>query len=95
MKSLQAMHVYPLCTVEHVRFRRYSKALQPSFTMISRNAFKKDILRVFDFEKGKIMKSLGSVQSKVAITIDLRTAQNLKHGFIAITAYWIDSSWKL
>jgi len=53
--------------------------------MISRNTLRKDILKVFDFEKGKTMKLLGSVQSKVAITIDMWTAQNQKRDFIAIT----------
>jgi len=61
------MHEYPLCMVRHVGFRRHSKALQPSFTMISRNTLRKDILKVFDFEKGKTMKLLASVQSKITI----------------------------
>ena len=63
--------------------------------MISRNTLTKDILKVFDFEKGKTMKMLASVQSKIAITTDMWTAQNQKRGFIAITAHWIDGSWKL
>ena len=89
------MHEYCLSMVEHVGFRRYSKALQPSFTMISRNTLRKDILKVVDFEKGKTMKLLDSLQSKVAITTDMWTVQNQKRSFIAITTHWIDSSWKL
>ena len=73
--------------VEHIGFRRYSKALQPSFTMISSNTLRKDILKVFDFEKGKTMKMLASVESKIAITTDMWTAQNKKRGFIAITTH--------
>ena len=38
--NMVIMHEHPL-----------SKALQPSFTMISRNTLRKDILKVFDFEK--------------------------------------------
>ena len=67
--------------VEHIGFRKYSKGLQPSFTMISRKTLRKDILKVFDFEKGKTMKMLASVQSKIAITADMWTAQNQKCGF--------------
>jgi len=89
------MHEHPLSMVECIGFRRYSKALRPSFTMISRNTLRKDILKVFNFEKGKTTKMLASVQSKITITTDMWTAQNKKRDFIAIMAHWIDGSWKL
>ena len=63
--------------------------------MISRNTLGKDIFKVFDFKKGKTLKMLASIQSKIAFTMDMWIAQNQKRGFIAITAHWIDGSWKL
>ena len=87
--NMVVMHEYPLSIVDHIGFRRYSKALNPTFKMISRNTLKRDIIKVFEHEKGKTMRLLGSIKSKVAITTDMWTSQNQKRGFIAITAHWI------
>lgn len=93
--NMVILHEYHLSIVEHYGFRKYSKTLQPSFNMISRNTLKSDILKVYEFEKSRTMKVLGSIQSKVAITTDMWTAQNQKRGFMAITGHWIDSAWTL
>jgi len=93
--NMVIMHEYPLAMVDHLGFRRYSKALNPTFKMISRNTLKKDIIKIFEYEKSKTMKLLGSIKSKVAITMDMWTSQNQKRGFIAITAHWVDNSWTL
>ena len=93
--NMVVMHEYPLAIVDHIGFRRYSEALNPTFKMISRNTLKKDIIKIFEYEKCKTMKLLGSTKSKVAITTDMWTSQNQKRGFIAITAHWIDNSWAL
>ena len=47
--------------------------------MISRKTLRKDILKVFDFQKGKTMKFLPSVQNKIAIITNMWTAQNKKN----------------
>ena len=93
--NMVIMHEYPLGRVDHLGFRRYSKALNPTFKMISRNTLKKDIIKIFEYEKSKTMKLLGSIKSKVAITTDMWTAQNQKRGFMVITAHWVDNSWAL
>ncbi|KAG8379185.1 hypothetical protein BUALT_Bualt07G0062000 [Buddleja alternifolia] len=89
------LHDYPLSIVEHVGFRRYSASLQPSFTMISRNTLKNDIFSIYNDEKIKFYKSLDELKCRVAITTDMWTASNNKKGFMAITAHFIDDSWRL
>ncbi|KAG8382701.1 hypothetical protein BUALT_Bualt05G0104800 [Buddleja alternifolia] len=89
------LHDYPLSIVEHVGFRRYSASLQPAFTMISRNTLKNDIFSIYNDEKVKFYKSLDKVKCRVAITTDMWTASNNKKGFMAITAHFIDDSWRL
>ncbi|KAL6137775.1 hypothetical protein ACLB2K_063064 [Fragaria x ananassa] len=51
------MHEYPLSMVEHLGFKRYSKALQPSFKVPSRNTIKKEIMKIYEFKKEKTMKT--------------------------------------
>ena len=52
------MHEYPLSIVEHVAFRKFCSGLQPLFKMVSRNTEKSDILKIYKFEKSKIMNLL-------------------------------------
>ncbi|KAG8368272.1 hypothetical protein BUALT_Bualt15G0028000 [Buddleja alternifolia] len=89
------LHDYPLSIVEHVGFRRYSASLQPSFTMISRNTLKNDIFSIYNDEKVKFYKLLEKLKCRVAITTDMWTTSNNKKGFMAITAHFIDDSWRL
>ncbi|KAG8374949.1 hypothetical protein BUALT_Bualt10G0048700 [Buddleja alternifolia] len=89
------LHDYPLSIVEHVGFRRYSASLQPSFTMISRNTLKNDIFSIYNDEKIKFYKSLDKLKCRVAITTDMWTASNNKKDLMAITAHFIDDSWRL
>ena len=89
------MYDYSLSMIEYIGFIRYSKTLQPFCPMILRNTVRKGILQLCDFEISETMKLLASVQSKIDITTYMWTAHNKKHCFIAITAHWIDSSWKL
>ncbi|GAB2269933.1 hypothetical protein Dimus_038811 [Dionaea muscipula] len=89
------MHEYPLSIVDHVGFRRYSSALQPSFRLVSRNTIKDDILKLYESEKAKTMKLLKANRSRVAITTDMWTATNQQRGFMVITTHFIDDSWQL
>ncbi|XP_019459792.1 PREDICTED: zinc finger BED domain-containing protein RICESLEEPER 3-like [Lupinus angustifolius] len=45
------MHDYPLSIVDTVGFRRYSTYLQPLFQVPSRNTIKKEIFKVYGFER--------------------------------------------
>ncbi|KAF1869298.1 hypothetical protein Lal_00018390 [Lupinus albus] len=89
------MHDYPLSIVDHIGFRRYSAALQPLFQVPSRNTIKKEIFKVYDFERECAMKMLDSHEGRVAITSDMWTSSNQKMGYMAVTAHYIDCSWTL
>ncbi|KAL8478241.1 hypothetical protein ACS0TY_030221 [Phlomoides rotata] len=95
MASMIILHEYPLNMVEHFGFRRFVASLQPLCKVVSRNTVKSDIMKIYDFEKDKIMKVFDKKSSKFAITTDMWTANNQKKGYMAITAHFIDESWKL
>ena len=88
------LHEYPLSMVEHLGFRRFMKSVQPLFTVVSRNTIKNDILKIYDYERSKTMQLLERNDSRIAITTDMWTS-NQKKGFMAVTAHFIDESWKL
>ncbi|KAJ1386816.1 Ribonuclease H-like superfamily [Sesbania bispinosa] len=89
------MHDYPLSIVEHIGFRRYSTALQPMFQVPCRNTIKKEIIKIYEFEKSVVSKMLDTNDGRVAITSDMWTASNQKKGYMAATAHYIDGSWTL
>ncbi|KAG6480334.1 hypothetical protein ZIOFF_063834 [Zingiber officinale] len=95
LANMIILHEYPLSMVDHVGFRRYSYALQPIFKVVSRNTIKTDIMKIFEYERNKIMKLLDSNASRIALTTDMWTTSNQKRGFMAITSHFIDVSWKL
>lgn len=89
------LHEYPLSIVDHVGFRRYSRAIQPLFSVPSRNTIKNDIMKIYEVEKEKTSMLLHNNISRVAITTDLWTCSNQKRGFMVVTSHFIDSSWNL
>src|ERR1044072_7481538 len=89
------MHDYPLSIVDHIGFRRILTSLQPLFRTPSRNTIKKEILKVYDFERECAMKMLERHDGRVAITSDMWTSGNQKRGYMAVTAHYIDGSWTL
>ena len=95
LANMIILHEYPLSMVEHIGFRRFLSSVQPLFKVVSRNTIKNDILMIYDYEKSKTMSLLESNESRIAITTDMWTCNNQKKGFMAITAHFIDESWKL
>ncbi|KAH6825306.1 hypothetical protein C2S53_007030 [Perilla frutescens var. hirtella] len=89
------MHQYPLWMVEHKWFKVFLSSLQPLFKLISRNTLRADIMKIFVEEKKNIMSVLENYKSRIAITSDMWTSGNQKKGYMAITAHFIDNSWKL
>jgi len=89
------MHEYPLSIVDHAYFRRFLSSLQPLFQVPCRNTIKKEIFKVYEFERSITTKLLDSLQSRVAITSDMWTSGNQKKGYMAVTAHYIDGSWNL
>ena len=89
------LHEYPIMMVEHIGFRRYSKALQPLFKIVSRNTIKSDIMKLYQSEKSKQMKLLAKNKSRIAITTDMWTSSNQNKGYMSVTAHYIDDKWTL
>jgi hypothetical protein len=46
-------------------------------------------------ENKNALSYMAGTKSRVAITTDLRTSDNQKRGYMAITAHFIDDSWAL
>ncbi|XP_056690719.1 zinc finger BED domain-containing protein DAYSLEEPER-like [Spinacia oleracea] len=95
LAEMIVLHEYPLSIVEHYGFRKYSKTLQLGFKVPCRNTTKNDILQRYKVEKEKIIACLRKVKGRVAMTTDMWTANHQKKGYMAVTAHFIDSSWKL
>jgi hypothetical protein len=72
------MHYYPLSIVDHVGLRRFFVALQPLFKVSTRNTIKKEVLKVYEFEKECAMMMLDSHEGRVAITTNMWTSSNQK-----------------
>ena len=51
LASMVVLHEYPLSMVDHIGFRKFSNTLQPLFKMVSRNALKNDIFKIYESEK--------------------------------------------
>ena len=88
------LHEYPLSIVDHAGFRDFASSLQPLFKMVSRNTIKDDIMKIYEFEKGKMSSYLEKLETRMAITTDMWTS-NKKKGYMAITVHYIDESWLL
>lgn len=89
------IHEYPLSMVEHGEFRKFCHGLQPAFKMISRATLKRDIFKIYDVEKLKIMRYMERIKGRISFTTDMWTSSNKKRGFMVITAHFINDNWKL
>ncbi|CAL1384874.1 unnamed protein product [Linum trigynum] len=89
------VHEYPLSIVEHLGFKRFCCSLQPQFTVPCRNTVKKDILSLYGVERSNYQKVIDGNLGRIAVTTDLWTAPNQKRGYMAVTAHFIDNTWKL
>ncbi|XP_022865255.1 zinc finger BED domain-containing protein RICESLEEPER 2-like [Olea europaea var. sylvestris] len=94
LANMIILHEYPLSMVEHTGFRKFCNTIQPLFKVVSRNTIKADILKIYDYERTKVMGLLERTNSRIAVTTDMWTS-NQKKGFMAITAHYIDDSWRL
>jgi hypothetical protein len=57
-KVIHYFYDYPLSIVDHISLRRVFVAFQPLFKVPARNTIKKEVLKVYDFEKKCAMKML-------------------------------------
>ena len=88
------LHEYPLSIVDHAGFRDFANSLQPLFKMVSCNTIKNGIMKIYEFEKGKMSSYLEKLETRMTITADMWTS-NQKKGYMAITMHYIDESWLL
>ncbi|KAL0006933.1 hypothetical protein SO802_008435 [Lithocarpus litseifolius] len=86
------LHEYPLSIVDHIRFIEFVKSLQPFFKLVSRNTLKSDIIKIYDNEREKALKTTDKNGSRMAITTDMWTSTNKKRGFMVITVHFIDQT---
>ncbi|CAN1817859.1 Zinc finger BED domain-containing protein RICESLEEPER 2 [Linum perenne] len=93
--SMILVHEYPLSIAEHLGFKRFCCALQPLFKVPCHNTMKKEILTLYELTKTKIQREIDGNRGRVAVTTNMWTATNQKRGYMAITAHYIDNSWKL
>ncbi|KAM3313023.1 hypothetical protein ACQJBY_032631 [Aegilops geniculata] len=93
--NMLVLHDYPLSMVDHVGFRRFVAALQPLFKLHTRNTIRYDIVGRYKMERKKAIEYMSMIQSRVAITTDMWTSDSQKKGYMAITAHFIDESWRL
>jgi hypothetical protein len=56
---------------------------------------RKDIIGRHEKEKKTAIEYMTMLQSRVAVTTDMWTADNQKKGYMAVTGHFIDESWKL
>ncbi|XP_073153840.1 zinc finger BED domain-containing protein RICESLEEPER 2-like [Henckelia pumila] len=70
------LHEYPLTIVEHHGFQKLLASVQPLFKVPSRNIIKRDILKMYDFEKAKVLSLLESNKGRIALSTDMWTASN-------------------
>ena len=56
---------------------------------------KREVFKLFDFEKAKTMALLEDITSKVSITTDMWTSNNKKKGYMVMMVHFIDNSWTL
>ena len=67
---------------------------QPRFEYMSRNTLKSEIFKLYNMEREKTLKLLDSIESKIAITMDMWTSST-KIGYMVVTMHFIDKSWVL
>ncbi|XP_042387962.1 zinc finger BED domain-containing protein RICESLEEPER 2-like [Zingiber officinale] len=89
------LHEYPLTIVEHHGFHKLLASLQPLFKVPCRNTIKSDILKLYDYEKTKVLSLLECNKGRIALTTDMWTASNQRKGFLALIAHFIDDNWTL
>ncbi|XP_016650498.1 PREDICTED: zinc finger BED domain-containing protein RICESLEEPER 2-like [Prunus mume] len=84
----------PFRHVEGVGFRLFMRECQPRFDPPSRRTIARDVWDLFQEEKVKIKSVLNLNSKRVSLTTDTWTSlQNVN--YMALTAHFIDDSWKL
>ena len=78
LASLIILHEYPLTMVEYLVFRRFVGAIQSLYKNMSRGTVKRDIFKIYKYERAKTTTLLGDSNIGFAITLDMWTSSNQK-----------------
>jgi hypothetical protein len=89
------VHEYPLSMVDHVEFKKFCAALQSLFKLVSRNTIRKDIFDMYQVQKLSMVNYIKKMSSRVAVTMDLWTANHQRKGYMAVITHFLDEDWKL
>ena len=95
LANMVILHECPLNMVEHIGFREFSASLQPLFKMVCRNTLKRDILKIYDYERGKTVMELEKIPSRIPISTSMWTSSNKRRQFMLVKAHYVDDSWTL
>ncbi|KAJ0079143.1 hypothetical protein Patl1_24632 [Pistacia atlantica] len=96
MAKMVIMHDLPISFSEFTGFKNAMQYLQPLLLAnpITTAMVEEDILKLYEVEKPKIMRLLQSNGSKLAISVDVLTADE-KNAYVAVTARFVDELWVL
>lgn len=86
-------HDYPFRIVEHKGFNTLMKWMNSSYEFIGRKTIKNECMKVYEFEKDQLKKSLREAES-ISLTMDMWTSnQNIQ--YMCLVAHYIDVDWVL
>jgi hypothetical protein len=89
------VHEYPLSIVAQVAFKKFVNNLQPLFKIPTRNTIRSDVVKLYKEKMTNTMNKLDKNEGRVAITTNMWTTDNQKKGYMAVTAHFVDVSWRL
>ncbi|WVZ93147.1 hypothetical protein U9M48_039153 [Paspalum notatum var. saurae] len=85
----------PICIAESAAFEEYiRKAHNPRFTSVSRQTTTRDITKYFADHHAKLVESLRTNVSSVAITSDIWSG-NAKEDYLSVVIHYVNSAWEL
>ncbi|XP_022883127.1 zinc finger BED domain-containing protein RICESLEEPER 2-like [Olea europaea var. sylvestris] len=82
LANMIILHEYSLLMVEHTGFRKFCNTIQPLFKAVSRNTIKADILKIYNYERTKVMGLLERTNSRIAVTTDMWTSNQKKFIYV-------------
>ncbi|KAH9767514.1 BED-type domain-containing protein [Citrus sinensis] len=84
----------PFSFVEAEGFLKFMQTCCPRFDVSSRRTITRDILELYQYEKGLLKSVLGASKQRVCITTDIWSSIQMSN-YMVITAHFIDAEWVL
>jgi hypothetical protein len=89
-----ALDDQPFIAVEQKSFLEMIASIDPALEIRSADTIRRDLMQLFDAEKQRVRKLLQETPGRISFAIDAWTSPN-NHGFLGITAHWIDHDWAI